>query len=458
MPGKITFTITTEDKKVEKKVYEEHDTLLFGRNDDCHVCLPDDTYLSRRHFILEINPPDVRFCDVGSRNGTYVNGVKYGGRARDETPEEGAKHEHPQVDLHDGDELRAGKTYFRLQVETGADPSEAVHCQRCGKDVAYEVGAARRGDYVCEACQKVAKDDPAMLLLALLQQARRAAQGDGEIHIPDYTIERKLGQGGMGAVYLVRHIRNGQQAALKVMLSKVPITINAKEGKIFQREIEVTRSLKHKNVVELIENGAEGSIFYFLLEFCEGGSIYNLMKLNGGRLPLSDAGKMMLQALDGLAYIHENHFVHRDLKPQNILLGGSAGNRVAKVADMGLAKSFDKAGFSGMTVTGSLAGTLGFMPKEQVIDFKYFKPVSDVFSMGATCYNILTGTLPRDLRKNEDPLDMIMRNEIIPIRQRDPRIPAALAKVIDTALSGNPSSRYQNAAKCAMPLPGLWKK
>ena len=137
--GKISVTITTEDQKVQRKVYEEHDTLLFGRNDDCHVCLPDDTYLSRRHFVLEINPPNVRFCDVGIRNGTYVNGVKYGGRAQDETPEEGAKHEHPQVDLHDGDELRAGKTYFRLQVETGADPSEAVHCQRCGKDVAYEV-------------------------------------------------------------------------------------------------------------------------------------------------------------------------------------------------------------------------------------------------------------------------------------------------------------------------------
>ncbi|MGI9060566.1 MAG: protein kinase domain-containing protein [Ktedonobacteraceae bacterium] len=445
MAGKITFTITTEDKKVEKKVYEEHDTLIFGRNDDCHVCLPDDTYLSRQHFILEINPPDVRFRDVGSRNGTYVNGVKYGGRARDETPEEGAKHKHPQVDLHDGDELRAGKTYFRLHVESGVNPLEAVHCQHCGKDVAYEVGVARRGDYICEACQKVAKDDPGMLLMALLQQAQRAAQGGGEIHIPDYNIERKLGQGGMGAVYLVRHIKNGHRAALKVMLSKVAIT--AKEGKIFQREIAVTRVLKNKNVVELIENGAEGSIFYFLLEFCEGGSIYDLMQLNGGKLPLADAGKMMLQALEGLAYIHEKGFVHRDLKPQNILLGGSAGNWITKVADMGLAKNFDKAGFSGMTITGSIAGTFWFMPKEQVINFKYFKPVSDVWAMGATCYNILTGTYPRDLRKNEAPLEMIMRDEIIPIRQRDSRIPLAVAKVIDTALSGNVSSRYQNASE-----------
>ena len=445
MAGKITFKITAGEKKGETFEFDQHDTLLFGRDEECHVCLPLDTYLSRRHFILEINPPDVRFRDVGSLNGTYVNGVKYGGRKKDENPEDGAKYKYPMIDLHDGDELKAGKTIFSLHVESGANPHEEVRCQRCGKDVSREVGGVRRGDYVCEACQKLAKDDPSMLLLALLQQARRAAQGEGEVRIPNYTIERKLGEGGMGAVYLVRHMKNGERAALKVMLSKVPI--DAKSGKMFLREIDVTRALRHKNVVELVESGAEGGLFYFLLEYCAGGSIYDAMKKKGGKLPLSEAGPMMIQAMDGLSYIHEKGFVHRDLKPQNILLGGSEGNWVAKVADMGLAKSFDKAGFSGMTVTGSVAGSLAFMPREQVTNFKYFKPVSDVWSMAATCYNILTGTFPRDLRKNEDPLDMILRNDIIPIRQRDARIPASVAKVIDTSLTSNESNRYQNAGE-----------
>lgn len=445
MSGKITLTITAGDMKGKTFEYDEHDTLLFGRDTDCHVCLPNDTYISRRHFMLEINPPDARFRDVGSLNGTYVNGVKYGGRKKEEKPEEGAKYQFPAIDLRDGDELKAGKTIFRVQVESLVNPHEEVRCQRCGKDVSNEVGAARRGDYVCEACQKVAKDDPAMLLLALLQQARRAAQGEAEIRIPDYTIERKLGEGGMGAVYLVRHIKNGQRAALKVMLSKVPI--DAKAGKMFLREIEVTRSLHHKHVVELVESGAEGSLFYFLLEFCEGGSIFDLMKKKNGKLSVSESALMMLQALDGLAYVHEKGFVHRDLKPQNILLGGSSGNWIAKVADMGLAKSFDKAGFSGMTVTGSVAGSLPYMPKEQVTNFKYFKPVSDVWSMGATCYNILTGYFPRNFPRNVDPLDVILRDEIIPIRQRDSHIPLPLAKVIDRSLTSNLNERYQNAGE-----------
>src|SRR5947209_9113213 len=147
------------------------------------------------------------------------------------------------------------------------------------------------------------------------------------------------------------------------------------------------------------------------------------MKRRGGRLSLDEAGPIILQTLEGLAYVHQQRVVHRDLKPQNLLLSGREGQWIAKIADLGLAKNFDNAGFSGMTVTGSVAGSLYYMPREQVTNFKYFEPVSDVWSMGATCYHILTGTFPREQLKKEEPLEMILRNEIIPIRKRDPRIP-----------------------------------
>src|SRR5947209_8665447 len=176
MSGKITLTITAGAKQGEKFEFDQHDTLLFGRLDDCHLCLPDDTYISRHHFIPEVNPPDARFRDLGSRNGTYVNGIKYGGREKHETAEEGAKYQHPQVDLHDDDELKAGKTIFRVHVDSGVSPLERVYCQRCHKDVSAEVGSTRRGDYVCVSCQQQSKDDPAALLLQLLQQAKRIGQ------------------------------------------------------------------------------------------------------------------------------------------------------------------------------------------------------------------------------------------------------------------------------------------
>lgn len=91
MSGKLILTIITGPRTDKTFEFEEHDTLLFGRMDDCHVCLPDDQTVSRHHFILEVNPPDARIRDLGSLHGTYINGQKYGGREKHETPEEGAR-------------------------------------------------------------------------------------------------------------------------------------------------------------------------------------------------------------------------------------------------------------------------------------------------------------------------------------------------------------------------------
>lgn len=213
------------------------------------------------------------------------------------------------------------------------------------------------------------------------------------------------------------------------------------------REIEVTSTLRHPHIVEVLESGAQGSIFYFLLEFCEGGDVAHLMERRGGRLTLEEAGPLLLQALEGLAFVHEQGFVHRDLKPQNMLLKGEEGRWSVKVSDLGLAKSFEQAGLSGMTATGSYAGSFPFMPREQVINFKHFKPVSDVWAMGATCYNILTGSYPRNLRGARDQIEVVLNGKIVPIRQRDPRIPSQVAEVIDRSLATETSERYQHAGE-----------
>ena len=111
----------------------------------------------------------------------------------------------------------------------------------------------------------------------------------------------------MGVVYLARHRKDGQQVALKVMLSKV--AVNDQARKLFLREMEATRALRHQHIVEFLDDGAQGSLFYFLLEFCEGGNVAHLMERRGGRLSLEEAGPILLQALEGLAFAHE-----RDLR------------------------------------------------------------------------------------------------------------------------------------------------
>ncbi len=167
----------------------------------------------------------------------------------------------------------------------------------------------------------------------------------------------------------------------------------------------------------------------------------------GGRLTLEEGGPILLQTLQGLAFAHKRGFVHRDIKPRNILLRGKEGRWSGRLSDLGLAKNFEQAGLSGLTITGEKIGTFQFMPREQVTQFKRFKPVSDVWAMGATCYYILTGFYPRNHPDTLDQVKVILQGKAIPIRTRDPRIPNPVAEVIDRSLADKVSERYQHAGE-----------
>ena len=118
-----------------------------------------------------------------------------------------------------------------------------------------------------------------------------------------------------------------------------------------------------------------------------------------------------------------------------------------RLSDFGLAKRFQQAGLSGMSMTGGYAGTPVFMPREQITNFKYVKPVSDVWSMGATIYNMLTGAFPYPFTKERDPIDVILNDDIVPTGQRDKAIPKNLCAVLDKALEKKARDRYQTAAE-----------
>ncbi|MCI0417349.1 serine/threonine-protein kinase [bacterium] len=485
MPGKIILRVTQGPIQGSIFTFVEHDTFIFGRSEDCHGRLsPDDSTASRHHFLLEANPPEARLRDLGSLNGTYVNGIKYGGRGKNDTPHQGGMRRFPEVDLKDADQIRVGDTVMRISVEfalcccecgkeiseadqaqcewvggthicpackqklaTVNEPSrkqEIRRCDQCGKDVSAEIGKRRYGNYVCLNCRNKAEADPLALFLRML-----AGKPEEETphNIPGYEIVKMLGKGGMGAVYLAVRQSDGRNVALKLMLSRV--AVDEKSRQQFLREIEITRQLRHTNIVELYDHGSAGTAFYFAMEYCPGGSLDSLIEKRGGKVSLLEAKPIMLSALEGLAFAHRGDFVHRDLKPQNILLDA---NGVAKISDFGLAKNFDKAGLSGLTATGTFGGTPGFLPREQLINYRFAKPISDVWSLGATFYCMLTGQLPRDFPPGRDPIEVILRGGIVPIRKRDPGIPKKLAEVIDHALQEQLNDRYATADVFLMEL------
>jgi eukaryotic-like serine/threonine-protein kinase len=438
MGGTVSLVVTAGPIRGRRFDFRGHDTFLFGRAFDCHARLAEaDLSASRHHFLLEVNPPRARLRDLGSLNGTHVNGVRHGGRGAQANAAAAAKAGIVEVELHDGDEIRVGATMIRVEI---ASPRVCVCCRK-------PIVGERRGETLCDDCRPGAAPranrEPAPVARP---SAPVPAQLEPDAELPPGTrvgpfrVERLLGAGGMGAVYLARRSEQADPVALKVMLPALVLDEAAQE--IFLREIGITRQLRHPNIVGLLDFGKHEGRFYFALEYCARGSAEALRRTRGGRLSLPLVLRIASQTLEGLAAAHDAGFVHRDLKPDNVLL---AEDGTARIADFGLAKSFQQTGLSGLTATGAIAGTYYFMPREQLTSFRSVQPVSDVWSMAATLYHLLTGCYTRDFPADVDPLAVILRSGSVPLRHRDPTVPDALAEIVDRALEDDPARRYPTA-------------
>lgn len=247
----------------------------------------------------------------------------------------------------------------------------------------------------------------------------------------------------MGAVYKARDLELDRLVALKVIRPEMAAHPRVIER--FKREILLASKITHKNVVRIHDLGEAGDLKFISMNFVEGISLRSLID-HEQPVPLEKTVGLLHQIAEALGAAHEAGVVHRDLKPQNILLTAPEGG-VAKVSDFGLARSFEKYGYSGMTSTGSIMGTFPYMPREQVTNFKYVKPPTDVWAMGATLYNLLTGAVPRDVQKGEDPIDVILKGRIVPVEKRKIPLSSGLAAVINKAIRDDFKDRYQSAAE-----------
>ncbi len=406
--------------------FGQHDSFLIGRTKDAHLCLSDDRFFSRHHCLLEINPPRSFLRDLGSTNGTFVNGE----RVR-------------EAFLKNGDRIQGGETLLQVEVTT-ADPHQQaettqdampsrpvlvmVECLNCGRREQAQASAPDEHlTFLCEDCRIELKRSPQP--------------------IPGYDTVKLLGRGGMGCVMLAREQRTGRAVAVKTLLPE--FAVSDKALRRFMREIDVAASLKHKNIVEFIDRGTHNGVVYLVTEFVDGPDASKLAEAHGGYLSCNVAISIISQALDALGHAHSQGYIHRDFKDQNILVTGEWPNLTAKLTDFGLAKSFTQSGMSGVTMAGEMAGTLAYMPPEQLRNFRDVKPQSDIYAVGMTAYSLLTGSLALDLTKKtsiNDTIRAIFEQPSIPLRQRAPQVPPQICEIIDRALAKDPSQRWQSAS------------
>ncbi|MFD8141909.1 serine/threonine-protein kinase [Streptomyces sp. NPDC059708] len=279
-----------------------------------------------------------------------------------------------------------------------------------------------------------------------------------------WVVDGELGRGGMGVVYAAVHRETGERRALKVVHAPAGA---GEEVARFAREVRVSMALAHPHVVRVIgiersgPDGAggapdpQGEPCCLVLELCDGGSLADRVHRDGP-LPVPRALELFDGVLAGLAHVHREHgLVHRDIKPHNILLtGGPHGRPVAKLADFGLAKAYESAGLSGLTRTGVVMGTPAFMPRSQLINYKYATPEVDVWSTAASLYHVLTGSPPRDLPPGRDPWLAVATSPVVPAGERVPGLPPELCEVLDYALSDEIEGGFETAESLRAALGG----
>jgi eukaryotic-like serine/threonine-protein kinase len=421
---RVSLNVVAGPQTGRSFTFDQHDTFMIGRSEDSQFCLPQDRYFSRHHCLIEIAPPQAFLRDLGSTNGTFVNGLRV-----------------DTAHLKSGDRIQGGETVLEVEVmsdqassTTGTTPMGATHpslisvsCLNCNVPASVEASdPATRMTYVCDDCR---------------ERLRRNPQP-----IPGYQMIRVIGQGGMGSVMLARSEKDGRAVAIKTLLPEV--AVSDQSLKRFLREIEVASSLRHHHIVSYIEHGTHNSIVYLVTEFISGMDASRLAKHRGGKLDYREVVRIIEQTLAALDFAHSLGFVHRDIKEQNILIEGEYPTSNAKLTDFGLSKSYKQTGMSGVTMVGDVAGTIAYMPPEQVRDFKDVRPPSDIYAVGMTAYSLITGAHALDIGPKAgiaETVKAIFEKPIIPISHRTQAVPHKVAAVIETALAKQVELRWANA-------------
>ncbi len=253
--------------------------------------------------------------------------------------------------------------------------------------------------------------------------------------VGDYQILGILGTGGMGSVYQVKNLISDRIEALKVLLPDLSTDPSLAER--FQREIKVLASLDHPNIAQFRSAFRNENRILMVMEFVDGATLEQ--KLQGGPLPVPLALDVMGQVLSALEYAHGRGIIHRDIKPANMVLN-KAG--VVKLMDFGIAKA---ATDHGLTVTGTTVGSLYYMSPEQIQGTTALDARSDLYSVGVTLYQLVTGKRPFDGDSQYAIMAAHLEKAPVPPVALDPRLPQALNDLIMMSVAKDPNARFQTA-------------
>jgi eukaryotic-like serine/threonine-protein kinase len=253
-----------------------------------------------------------------------------------------------------------------------------------------------------------------------------------------YRLERELGSGGMATVYLAEDLKHHREVAVKVLRPELAASVGAER---FLQEITTAARFQHPHILPLLDSGDASGFLYYVMPYVEGESLRRRLSRQG-ELPVHDAVKILVEVCDALTYAHARGVVHRDIKPDNVLLSG----RHALVTDFGVAKALSEAtGRQQLTTAGVALGTPAYMAPEQAAGESNIDQRVDIYALGILGYELVSGRVPFTGRTSQEVLAMHVTQPPEPLCLRRPACPPGLESVIMKCLAKRPADRWQTA-------------
>jgi serine/threonine protein kinase len=273
---------------------------------------------------------------------------------------------------------------------------------------------------------------------------------------PDYEIVRELGQGGMGTFYLAKNRLQGRYEVLKFVSSHLVNRSGVLDR--FLGEIRNTARLHHPNIITAYSAMRIGESIVFAMEYVEGLDLAKLVKAKGA-LPISNACNFVYQAALGLQHVHELGMVHRDIKPNHLMLARQGSRAIIKVLDFGLAKvKIEGTADGGLTDEGQMLSTPDYIAPEQIRDPRWTDIRADIYSLGCTLYYLLTGGPPFHATSLYEILQAHHLMDALPLNLARPDVPVALTAIVARMMAKDPECRFQEPKDVAQALTPFFKK
>ncbi len=396
----------------------EGETLTFGRDAATEVRI-NDPAASRAHFKVKGHRGQPWIKDLQSRNGTFVNGARV-----------------DEAKLAVGDEVRVGETTILVEAspetESNGSEPEPLDPSVAAALIAERMASAGAAPGASDDTPTAGSEDPAAADRAVAEKRDRLIGRT----IAGYRIEALKGRGGMGTVYRAVQLSLNREVALKVLSSR--LTRDATFVDLFFREARAAGQLNHPNIVQVYDVGQDEteSLYFYSMEFVDGGSLQGRIDADG-KLSVEESARAMLEAARGLLYAEKKRLVHRDIKPDNLMIGEGG---IVKIADLGLAKSLTE----GPRGEEGILGTPHFISPEQA-QGKEVDTRSDLYSLGASFYRILTGQNPYPGKTVKEIILQRLKVPPRPVREIDPEVPEDFARIVERLMQRDPAERYQSA-------------